>query len=146
MFAEWLREATTPLLIATGTLLAMISLRNSDIATRARNNVDEALYKVCKLDEGKKRDNRLQNIRAQNQSFLRRYRMMSWAFSCLAVSICLFAVANVLLKKEGAAWLSGIVGLAACALLGIGLCMTVVEFIWGPGTLKRNGKSLDESI
>jgi hypothetical protein len=38
-----------PIIAAMGAITAMISLRNSDVATRSRNIIDELIYKLPAL-------------------------------------------------------------------------------------------------
>lgn len=121
-------------LIANGALLAMISLRNSDVATRYRANVDELLYKAPKhIDDPVKQAARIASLRQQNAWFSRRYVLMSIAFVLVVgatMGTWLFLLAGEPIRVPI---------LSITLLMGfVSLVLLVIEFILGPITLKLN--------
>lgn len=61
--ASALQNASTPLLLAAGALLALTSVRNAHLSDRARQNVDECLHKLPKSAlSAKARRARYENI------------------------------------------------------------------------------------
>ena len=102
-----------PVLIADATLLAMVNLRNSDLATRYRNNVKEAIYD-CELDERKR------SLRNQNRILLFRYVLTSITFLVLAFSLACFAI-------NGLTGIEPQVGGDLTTVLGQGWLWTEVE-------------------
>ena len=153
-------ESILPLLIAIATLLAMISLRNGDVAIRARNCRDELLYKVDTLipsydpslalddaqrqkrDEAIRRaERRRKNLRQQIDKFHWRYRLMSAAFILLV-----FAAAGVgLYGTEVVGSLLGrgyerAILWSSIGLFIVGILMTVAEMWVGPQALELNSQ------
>lgn len=136
-FVQWIHEALPSIIIAIGTLLAMISLRNSDIATRARNNVEEALYK--KPNRGVPYfGRRLAILRMQNRRLIRRYRLLSYSFILLMLSMVMFVASAATRGEE----LGVLLALNAGLFLFAGLVITTCEFIIGPSTLEMNNEIL----
>ncbi len=142
-FVQWIHGALPSIIIAIGTLLAMISLRNSDIATRARNNVAEALYKEPNRGVAYA-ERRLVSLRQQNRKLIRRYRLLSYSFVLMMLSMVLFVAS----AATGGDELSVFLAVNAGAFLFAGLVITTCEFIIGPSTLEMNNEALlivDES-
>ena len=142
-FVQWIHEALPSIIIAIGTLLAMISLRNSDIATRARNNVDEALYKEPSRGAAYF-ERRLAILRKQNRKLIRRYRLLSYSFILLMLSMVLFVASAATRGEE----LGVLLALNAGLFLFAGLVIATCEFIIGPSTLEMNNEilvSLDQA-
>lgn len=135
-------EVVTPLIIAIGTLLAMISLRNSDIATRSRANVDEALYKLSKVTAGRHCDERLKCIREQNVEFGHRYLRLSRAFNFAAFAIFPLALALLMIAYKPWARVAGALVLASLLSLLAALILMWLEMRSGPTTLQENDRSL----
>ncbi|WP_428671985.1 DUF2721 domain-containing protein [Reyranella sp.] len=133
-------ETLLPLLISIASLLAMISIRNTDVATRARNCRSELLYQVDKLDANA-RDRRKANLKKQIQHFQWRYRLMSAAFIVLvfaASGVGLYATAtlDVLI---GAANNKAILYASLC-LFVLGMLATIIEMWVGPTSLDLNSQ------
>jgi len=126
--------AFTPLVIACGALLAMVSLRNSDIASRSRAAVD-ALEKA----EDKRR---IKSLKWQIAWFNYRYMLCSISFVCLAVAGGSFALEAFGLLGESAR--SDLLLLASWGiwfLMG-GLGLLCLEFLLGPITVVSNSRSV----
>jgi len=153
-------EALLPILVTISTLIAMISLRNSDVGTRARNCRAELLYQVDALlpkidrsapltsteiddwDEAMERGRRRkENLRAQIRHFESRYRLLSLAYILL-----ILAMAGLGLYGTSSFFIP-ISGRLAGAILDLGLLMFVagiVLMVWeafvGSRTLELNSK------
>ena len=127
-------SSLTPLLIACGALLALVSLRNSDIANRSRVAVD-ALEKTND-------QRRTKSLKRQIIWFNYRYILCSISFVCLAFAGSLFAFS--------ASWVQhGVLPLdpRVLAAWGInflmgGLGLLCLEFILGPITVLSNSRSV----
>jgi hypothetical protein len=141
---KFLDNAISPLLIASAALLALVSLRNGDIATRSRNNVDELLYKATKEKLGKNLGKRRANLRYQLNKFYGRYILTSFCFASLALALAFVAAAGFFAKQENkhtvAIVLIGIGG----AFFVVGLLLIIIELGMGYLTLKKNNISADE--
>lgn len=131
----WLGTSLTPFLLASATLLAMVSLRNSDLATRSRACADELLYKAVANEERKAA------LRKQIRWFQRRYWLTSICFVCFAFTLGAFALSAYFIKQNGffrataqpLTW-------TAVALFTVGLFLLVIEFFLGPITLRINSR------
>jgi hypothetical protein len=126
--------AFTPLVIACGALLAMVSLRNSDLASRSRAAVD-ALEKT-------EDERRIKSLRWQIAWFNYRYILCSISFLCLAVAGGSFALEAFGLPSEGAR--SDLLVLASWGIwfLMAGLGLLCLEFLLGPITVVSNSRSV----
>jgi hypothetical protein len=149
-------EATFTLILATGTLLAMISLRNGHVAERARNNVAESIsLAMAKNDDVGVSDflsikrQRLESIKSQNVLFIDRYKNTSRAFMWTAIGFTLCPITYCLFKlsQKAAGPLQTICGIMGCVeiiLIGVGLWKMRREFSAGPITLEENNKILEK--
>lgn len=86
-------NATTPLVIVTGTLLALISLRAGHLAERIRQNVKEALKNNVV-------DSRFASLKKQNRIFTRRYKWTCGAFILFALALVSISIAGLLVFME----------------------------------------------
>jgi len=126
--------AFTPLVIACGALLAMVSLRNSDIASRSRAAVD-ALEKA-------KGERRIKSLKWQVAWFNYRYILCSISFVCLAVAGGSFALeAFGLLAESARSDLLLLANWGIWFLMG-GLGLLCLEFLLGPITIVSNSRSI----
>ncbi len=136
-----------PMLIAAAALLAMISQRNADIATRFRNNTQEYI-KIEKADAAadavsvqptepqlsRPADPRLHLLVLQNRWFFLRYTLTSACFVLLSIAIIALALAAT----------ANVHGLKALqlgrTLLAYSLLVVVPEFATGWLTLLFDGR------
>lgn len=127
-------SALTPLLIACGALLAMVSLRNSDIANRSRVAVD-ALEKTND-------PRRVRSLKRQITWFNYRYVLCSISFISLASAGSLFAL-SAPWSRDGVSLFE----LHKLAVWGVdflmaGLGLLCLEFLLGPITVISNSRSV----
>ena len=113
VFSLAINNAPGVVLVFIG-LMAMISLRNSDIATRCRNLVDEYLYKIKDLSTKQERAN---EIIEQHEIFIKRYVDLSRAFKCAVFGLSIYLISlfvskwsieisNLCLSAVGVFWLA----------------------------------------
>jgi hypothetical protein len=145
-------EALAPLLIANAAMLAMVSLRNSDIATRARKCRTEQLYGTDDLgvkgSDGKltaaseaRINARREKLRTQIKYFHYRYWLTSFCFVLLAISIaCLGIFGYHLLENPKDSFHPTFLSDVGVWLFGLGVGLICVEFVVGPITLDMNAK------
>jgi hypothetical protein len=154
-------EVLLPLLVAMSTLIAMVSLRNSDVATRARNCQAELLYQVDALrgqshlpashhgaamdaqgQNLERVERRKENLLRQIKHFERRYKSLSIAYVLLVLAVAglgLYGTSTLLLLIPE--WLSQAILYAGLVLFIAGILIMVWEAIVGSRTLELNSKT-----
>lgn len=128
------------MILAAGTLLAIASLRQSDIATRSRQIVEEYLHKLKDLPEGKAA--RRGGLKKQVKEFQNRYEWLKAASVCFALAIA----AQILCMMSIIAGLHDgfSVGLYLSLLtFSGGVFCLIREFCVGSRTLKINNEILN---
>jgi uncharacterized protein DUF2721 len=127
-------SALTPLLIACGALLALVSLRNSDLANRSRAAVD-ALEKAHD-------PRRVESLKRQIIWFNCRYVLCSISFIFLALAGGLFALSSMWMSQDvSGSDLQTMTAWGIGLLIG-GLGLLCVEFLLGPITVLSNSRSV----
>lgn len=131
----------TPIILVTGTLIALLVVRNNHLSDRPRQNTDEFIYKIdtSKLDKDRL-DLRRMSLISQNKRFISRYNWTCAAICLLVLSLIFTGSIDLLPYKDDCsdvysaycAWIGDI-------LLFFGLAITISEFIRGRSTLKQNG-------
>lgn len=122
------RQAGTPYLVASATILGLINLRQTDMATRAQAAVAE--YR--KEKEGQRRPDRLFSLTTQERLFVRRHRLLGGAFFLMSIALALYVAA-----LAGIAISYSLVLVSTPTSLAFfvgGLGMLISEFARAPGT------------
>jgi hypothetical protein len=154
-------EALLPLLISMSTLIAMVSLRNSDVATRARNCHAELLYQVHALKlqseqsgslqgaptdargrSAERVERRKENLLEQIKHFEQRYKSLSMAYVLLVLAVAglgLYGTSTLFLLIPE--WLCQAILYAGLILFIAGILIMVWEAIVGSRTLELNSKA-----
>jgi Protein of unknown function (DUF2721) len=131
-------SALTPLLIACGALLAMVSLRNSDIANRSRVAVDA----LEKADDHR----RAQSLKRQITWFNYRYVLCSISFISLASAGSLFALSAPWLRDGVPLFELHNLAVWGVNFLMAGLGLLCLEFLLGPITVISNSRSVKKQL
>lgn len=149
LYARMVSNVAVPILVGNATLLGLVSLRNQHVSDRARTNVLEAIYQfpTSKLPRDLK-ERRLNDLKLQNKRFIRRYRITSASFLCLAFTLCCFAAACVFAFHDGGAKPATLLFAGWCALFGsvsgvVGFLLLVYEFLRGERTLRSNNLTIE---
>jgi hypothetical protein len=159
----------TAILLASGALLAMISLRNGHLSERARDNVTECRYELYRFEREiqneleKDLEDRLEfeevaeqlrvrraSLEQQIDKFVHRYKSTSSAFIFLAIALACFAVTGTLSRRDVLDGqfqpavqpeLGGALGLVGSLFSLFSLYIMCREFLIGPETLRDNSKT-----
>jgi hypothetical protein len=121
--------------LALATLLALISLRSSDIATRVRKNNE--LIADEKSSDAKRRI----SLQEQNRLLCARYVRLSWAF-CLATA-CASLLTLAWLIRSSATESAGLLVLSSILLAALALVLLALEFASGHRTLQMDCASVE---
>ena len=143
--AALLHETMTPILLGTGGLLALISLRNGHLSDRSRGTAEEILYRLHTLAIASK-PARLADLKEQNALFTKRYERSGHAFVFTIIAFGLFMFACTVGYKPAhiaRSQIAGFCGLVAIALFATGLWYLINEFRFGILTLRINNKILN---
>lgn len=97
IIADAIARQGVSLIIAIASLMALVHSRNTHLSERARNGIEEWLYKVDSswLDEKDKEVHR-DSLKEQVEEFAKRYRAMSIAFLCLTATLIFMMLSIVL--------------------------------------------------
>jgi len=133
----------TPFILGGGTIMAMVSLRSSDIANRSRAIVSER--QALATQSGKTGDTpRQRNLNLQTRIFFWRYVACSASFLGVAISIglCIWAAKTLFATSGDAsnAALAADILQTAQWFFYFGLLLCVGEFTIGPWTLHLNNQ------
>lgn len=140
---RWVQSANlTVLVITTGTMLAMISLRNSDVASRSRANAEELLYRLDGIADTGRRERRRQSLVRQNAALARRYLRLSVAFLALSTALVLLCLMSGFEGSGRPSTAYAVTALTTVALFMIGLALAASEFMVGHLTLYLNDASV----
>ncbi len=123
-----------PIVLACGTMLGMVSLRNTDIASRYRANVAEYHSLIRSSNGNSALADRLASLVRQNRVFFWRYVALSFCFIVLSASMS-FVVVQLLFPAWHLIRIS--IGCFIVAILGIS-----VEMLIGVLTLRFTGSSM----
>ena len=98
VLAALINADTTPILIATGAILTLISLRNAHLSERARGCINERLYSLpsCKHLLPQSKQDRDASLKDKSKLFRDRYEKTSRAFIYATLSFVLFALSSLL--------------------------------------------------
>lgn len=145
-FSDVVKQYATPILVANATVLVMVSVRSWQMADRARDNVDEYLYKVSHLTVSENDiTDRKYCLIEQNRSFLIRYKMVSFSFIMLFMAMMFFG-ASIFVFGDSIqlSLISSVCAYIALALafLGSGI-MFIESYFFGYYTLSQNNRALD---
>jgi hypothetical protein len=127
-------QMLTPMILAGGTLLAMASVRNSDIASRSRSCKEELLYKNPPLGRRRK-------LKDQIKKFNNRYIFLSVVSSLFSIGLFFCMIIAVLNNFNEETKTQNFLLLTSSVLFVVGLLVLLSEFCRGHGTLELNSKS-----
>jgi hypothetical protein len=127
-------QMLTPMILAGGTLLAMASVRNSDIASRSRSCKEELLYKNPPIDRSRR-------LKDQIEKFNNRYIFLSVVSALFSIGLFLCIIIAVLTNFNEEIKTQNFLLLTSSVLFVVGLLVLLSEFFRGHGTLELNSKS-----
>ena len=129
------------IVLGIAAMMAMINLRNSDLASRHRANTKEALYDIKSIASSFSAEDRIASLKLQNKSLMSRYQRLSFSFVLMATTLVAFAVA--ILFAGSSPVFGGVVAFLAAIAATVSIILLVIEFWAGPGTLTENNRILE---